>query len=150
MSPSNDWQNDVERYLAHVARSSRRPTIVFTHHGPTAPVWSPAVDVFETGDALVVRLDLAGVDPAETEVRAEAGQLVVRGTRRERGADQRTYHTLEIPQGRFERVVSLPSALDTDAARASYRDGFLEVTLPKRRPKQVRISVETERTGEGR
>jgi HSP20 family protein len=54
---------------------------------------------------------------------------------------QRSYHTLEIPYGRFERTMHLPPGIDTDAARASYRDGLLEITLPKRLPRQVPISA---------
>jgi HSP20 family protein len=68
----------------------------------------------------------------------------VRGVRRERHATstQRAYHTLEIPYGLFERIVHLPSGTDTSAAQANYRDGLLEITVPKRAPRQVKISLE--------
>jgi HSP20 family protein len=56
--------------------------------------------------------------------------------------EQRTYHALEIPYGRFERDLPLPAGLDTAAAHASYRDGLLEITLPKRAPQQVHITVD--------
>ncbi len=142
-----DWQQDVERYLSHFARHGKRPTVIFTPHSRTTPVWTPAVDIYETADSLVVLLDLAGIDPHETEVRAEPGQLVVRGARRERrrgGGDQpaqRTYHALEIPYGQFERILRLPAGLNTEEARASYHDGLLEVVLPRRSPTQVKITI---------
>jgi HSP20 family protein len=102
--------------------------------------------MYETSTALVVLLDLAGVDAERTEVRTEPHLLTVRGIRHERhgesGDEPRTYHTLEIPYGRFERTLRLPPGLDTDAARAHYRDGLLEITLPKRAPREVRISVD--------
>jgi HSP20 family protein len=144
MSPFDELQREMERYLAHFARTGKRPTIVFTQHMHGGPVWTPAVDVYETAEALVVLLELAGIDPSQTEVHAEPGRLVVRGARQERydaGAEERrTYHALEIAYGPFERMLPLPSGLDTAAARASYHDGFLRITLPKRAPHQVKIA----------
>jgi HSP20 family protein len=146
---SNDdqWQHEMQRYLAHFNRAGKRPTIVFSQHPQAAPVWTPAMDMYETSEALVVLFDLAGVDAEKTEVHAEAHLLVVRGMRRERRAptrpdEQRSYLALEIPYGRFERSVRLPAGLDTAAARASYREGMLEITLPKRVARQVPITVD--------
>ncbi len=143
--PIDDWQREMERYLAHFARTGKRPSVVFTHTPHATPSWTPAVDVYETSAALIVLLDLAGVDPDRTEVHAEPYLLRIRGVRRERhgtAEEGRAYHALEIPYGRFERSVRLPAGLDTDAAQASYRDGLLEITLPKRLPREVRINVE--------
>ena len=142
----DDWQREVERYLAHFSRSGKRPTILFTQ--TAGPAWTPAVDVYETAEALVVLLELAGVDATRTEVHAEPQQLTVRGVRRERHAvsepqEQSTYHALEIPYGRFERSVRLPPGLDTDAAQATYHDGLLEIRLPKRLARQVRVGVKS-------
>jgi HSP20 family protein len=103
--------------------------------------------MFETNDAIVVLLDLAGVDAEHTEVQAEPHRLTVRGVRRGRqpspssDAEPPAYHALEIPYGRFERSLRLPPGLDTDAAQASYRDGLLEITVPKSRPHEVRITI---------
>jgi HSP20 family protein len=146
MPPIDDWQREMERYLAHFARTGKRPTIIFSQHAHSTPMWTPAVDMYETDGSVVVLLDLAGIDPDETQVEAEPNRLVVRGRRRERhapvqGAEHRTYHALEIPYGRFERSLPLPAGLDTAAAQANYRDGLLEITLPKRAPHQVRIAV---------
>jgi HSP20 family protein len=142
----------MERYLAHFHRTGKRPTIVFTQHAQPTPIWTPAMDMYETDSALVVVLDLAGVDPAETEVDSEPQLLRVRGVRRERlsGApgEQRTYHALEIAYGRFERTLRLPAGVDTSQAQATYRDGLLEITLPKRAPRHVRIDVAAERSSE--
>ena len=144
--PHDDWQREMERYLAHFNRAGKRHTILFTQHNQPTPVWTPAVDMYETDDSIVVLLDVAGVDADQTEVEAEPHRLVVRGNRRERHTpvapnEQRSYHALEIPYGRFERTLNLPPGLDTGAAQASYRDGLLEITLPKRLPRQVPINV---------
>jgi HSP20 family protein len=146
--PPDDWQREMERYLAHFNRAGKRPTILFTHlpQPQVTTAWTPAVDMYETDAALVVLLDLAGVDSDATDVQAEPHRLTVRGVRRERHAPhsdaQRSYHTLEIPYGRFERTVRLPPGTDVEGAHASYRDGLLEITLPKRVPRQVPIIVQ--------
>jgi HSP20 family protein len=143
----DDWQHEMERYLAHFNRAGKRPSIIFTQQVNPTPGWTPAVDMWETDDALYVLLDLAGVDADKTEVRAEPHALTVRGVRRERHSPQtqnveRSYHALEISYGRFERTLRLPPGIDTEAASASYRDGLLEIMLPKRLPRQVPISTQ--------
>jgi HSP20 family protein len=144
MAYDDDWQREMQRYLAHFNRAGKRPTILFNQHAQSTPVWTPSMDMYETEDALVIVLDLAGVDAERTEVHAEPHMLLVRGVRRSRSRpdEMRSYHALEIPYGRFERSVRLPPGLDTAEARASYRDGLLEITLPKRMPRQVPITVE--------
>ncbi len=139
--PIDDW----DRYLAHFARSNKRPTILFTHTPSATPGWTPSLDMFETDDAVVVVLDLAGVDAEQTEVQAEPNRLVIRGVRRPRPAVDVgcAYHTLEIPYGRFERTLRLPPGIDSDAAQANYRDGLLQITLPKTKPREVRISSDS-------
>jgi HSP20 family protein len=149
MGTDDDWQREMQRYLAHFHRAGKRPTILFTHHAQPLPVWTPAVDMYETGDAIVVLFDLAGVDAEKTEVHAEPHMLTVRGVRRERHTpeqpdEQRSYHALEIPYGRFERTIQMPPGVDTAAAHANYREGLLEITLPKRLPRQVPISIENQ------
>jgi len=137
--PPDDW----DRYLAHFGRAGKRPTILFSHTPSATPGWTPSLDMFETDDAVVIVLDLAGVDAEQTEVQAEPYRLTIRGMRKPRSvADERcAYHTLEIPYGHFERLLRLPPGLDTDAAQASYRDGLLQITLPKTRPHEVHIST---------
>ena len=149
MAKDDEWQREMERYLAHFRRAGKRPTIIFTHHAAPSPVWTPALDMYETAEAIVVLFDVAGVQAEQTEVHAEPHTLTIRGVRRERyGTDradeQRNYHALEIPYGRFERKVNLPPGVDTAAAHASYRDGLLEITLPKRLPRQVPIVAESQ------
>ena len=144
---TDDLQREMQRYLAHFRRAGKRPTIIFTQHAQASPVWTPAVDMYETSDAIVVVFDLAGVEAEKTELNVEPHLLRVRGVRHERHSPEhpdepRSYHALEIPYGRFERDVQLPPAIDTNAARASYREGLLEITIPKRVPRQVPISVD--------
>jgi HSP20 family protein len=149
MAHDDDLQREMQRYLAHFSRAGKRPTILFNQNTRPSPSWAPAMDMYETPTAFIILLELAGVDAERTEVHAEPHLLVVRGVRRERrsasaesSGEPRSYHALEIPYGRFERSVHLPPGLDTAAARASYREGLLEITLPKRMPRQVPITHE--------
>ena len=144
----DDWQREMERYLAHFNRAGKRPTILFTQQVRATPGWTPAVDMWETDDAFYVLFDLAGVDADKTEVRAEPHALTVRGVRSGRHAPlhaehaDRSYHALEIPYGRFERTLRLPPGIDAESASATYRDGLLEIMLPKRTAHHVPITTQ--------
>lgn len=104
----------------------------------TTGVWSPPTDVYETKDAYVVRVEVAGMRDVDFEVLFDNGVLTISGQRPER-AERRAYHQMEIHFGKFSTSVALPGAADLDHAQAEYKDGFLTVTLPKARSVDVRI-----------
>jgi HSP20 family protein len=95
--------------------------------------WRPQIDIYETGEEIVITAEIAGV-PRE-EICLEIGPRTVKisGTReggpREGNA---RYRLAEIPCGRFERTLSLPVPIDTETAKAVCRDGLLEIRLAKR------------------
>jgi HSP20 family protein len=101
--------------------------------------WQPRVDVYETVDSIVVKAELAGMKPNEINVTLEAEDRVLKisGERTEEDEERlnriRCYQ-LEVYFGPFERQIILPgdARIDRDAITATYRDGFLIVTLPKR------------------
>ena len=101
-------------------------------------MFHPGLDMYETSDSLMVKLELAGVQPERIsiELSADDRYLTVEGERHEAHEDHRDrvrcYH-LEIYYGKFQREIQLPGnlRLNRDAIHASYRDGFLIVTLPK-------------------
>ncbi len=107
--------------------------------------WTPACDIFEDGDAVSVRFDLAGVDPKDVEVRFENGLLTLRGERKLEKEDQRdNYHRIELSYGAFSRSFSLPTVVDADKIRADSKNGVLTVTLPKRaeaKPRPIQVKV---------
>jgi HSP20 family protein len=101
--------------------------------------WRPATDVYETEDAFVVQLDLAGMDPTQIEVICDGEQLMVRGIRGESsGAGRKHFHTMEINVGPFVRRVPLPAGVDATSATARYQGGFLSVTFRKGEPREPR------------
>ena len=108
--------------------------------------WSPPVDIYEGSENVVLRADLPGLRQDEIDVRIENGQLRLRGTRAlPDGAGREEYHRIERPFGNFVRVFSLPNTVDVTRVKAEFRNGVLEVTLPKRQesqPRPVKIQVD--------
>jgi HSP20 family protein len=109
------------------------------------PMLEPAVDVYDTDDQVVVLVELSGIADQEVEISVEGRVFTLRGERLARqGHPGRLYSQMEICFGPFERVLTLPAEVDADGARASYLDGFLEITLPKARrqvSRQVRVTL---------
>ena len=107
-------------------------------------VWMPAVDIYETKDAICVRAELPGVDKDAVSVEVKDGVLALRGERKfEKEVKEENYHRVERSYGTFHRSFSLPSSVDGERVTARMKDGVLEVTLPKReeaKPKQIKIS----------
>ncbi len=94
--------------------------------------WAPRVDVYETEGEVVVKADMPGVEPEDLEVYATEDALVLRGeTRREEERDEGGIHRAERSYGRFERQIPLPPGTRPDEARANFRNGVLELRIPK-------------------
>ena len=112
-----------------------------------AGAWSPAVDIYETEESLVVEAELPGVDPKDIDVSVDEGVLSLKGERKlEKVVKEENYHRVERAYGLFQRTVRLPSDVDADAIKANYDSGVLKVSVPKvepRKPKSVPIEVET-------
>ncbi|MCJ7653307.1 MAG: Hsp20/alpha crystallin family protein [Actinobacteria bacterium] len=112
-----------------------------------AGAWSPAVDIYETEDSLVVEAELPGVDPKDIDVSVDEGVLSLKGERKlEKVVKEENYHRVERAYGLFQRSVRLPSDVDADAIKANYDSGVLKVSVPKVEPRKtnsVPIEVET-------
>jgi HSP20 family protein len=94
--------------------------------------WVPPADIYENDNNLIVRAELPGVDPKMVDVRVENNVLTIRGERPfEQKVEKENYHRLERSYGTFSRSFTLPATIDSDKIRAEYRDGILNLTLPK-------------------
>ena len=112
--------------------------------GATRP-WMPVLDMYETKDDLVLRVELPGVQEKDVAVSITGDLLSIKGERRwdDGGKDQKFMH-VERMYGRFERLIQLPMAVQADKVKASYRDGVLEITLPKAeelKPRDIKIDI---------
>jgi len=95
--------------------------------------WRPALDLFETKDRICAVFELPGVEEKDLDVRIEAGRLIVSGLRRRWACPGMTrYHNLELPSGRFLRIVPLRSLVKRPV-RVSLRNGILLVEIPKKK-----------------
>lgn len=111
----------------------------------TLAAWAPAVDVYETENELVIKADLPDVSEKDLDVRVENSMLTIHGERKfEQKVKEENYLRMERSYGSFSRSFSLPNSVNTEAIKAEYKDGVLNITLPKRaesKPKQVKIAV---------
>jgi HSP20 family protein len=107
--------------------------------------WAPAVDIFETGNELVVKADLPDIAEKDLDVRVENNMLTIQGERKfEETVDKDNYLRVERAYGSFTRSFALPNTVDADKIHAEYKNGVLTVELPKRaeaKPKQVKVQV---------
>ena len=107
--------------------------------------WAPAVDLYETKDDLVLTIELPGVRDKDVSVSITGDLLTVKGERRfEHDVKEQQLLHVERAYGKFERLVQLPIPVQADKVKASYRDGVLEVKLPKTeeiKPKEIKVDI---------
>ena len=113
--------------------------------------WLPPVDISEDSDRIVLTAELPGFDENQVQINMEGNILTIRGERKfeeEKGEKNRNYHRVERAYGQFVRSFTLPPNVDRDNIHARFRNGLLEIELPKReeaKPRQIRISSSAER-----
>lgn len=105
--------------------------------------WMPALDVFETEDKLVAKMDLPGIDPDQVEVSIDDATLTITGSREfERETDEQGYHRVERRFGSFARSIALPQTIDAEKVEASFDKGVLTVEIAKsEKTKTRRVEV---------
>jgi HSP20 family protein len=106
--------------------------------------WTPAVDVLEEKDHILVKVEAPGLDEKDLKVTFEDGLLTVTGERQFERREDRNYHRIERAYGSFTRTFSLPRSVDAAQIVAEYHNGVLEISIPKKeeaRPKQIAINV---------
>lgn len=111
------------------------------HVGRQRNSWRPPTDVYETNETVIVRIEIAGMDEDQIDIELERRQLIVRGFRRDHGSETIVaVQQMEIYYGEFLSETYLPWPVDEGKIMATYRDGFLVITLPKARPFRVPIT----------
>jgi len=105
---------------------------------------TPKVDVVERDNEVVVRAELPGVDKDNLDVSVTDDSVTIKATTQQESEEEKDdYHRREISQGSFSRTVALPASVQSDQAKASFKNGMLELTLPKAVPaKRHNIKVE--------
>ena len=128
--------SDFEQHIQE--RMSRDYQRVFgspANPGFGRPYMEPPVDIYHTDKEVVVLMDIAGIPEEEIELEVEGRSMIVRGRRKPIGGrPNRVYSQMEIMHGAFQRDLLLPSQVNAEAAKAVYKDGILEITLPVTKP----------------
>jgi HSP20 family protein len=100
--------------------------------------WRPPTDVYETDNAIIIRVEIAGMRETDFAVSLIGRNLRIRGVRQDT-SEKRAYHQMEIPFGEFSTEFELPHLVNSNDVEAIYRDGFLFITLPILQPKLINV-----------
>jgi HSP20 family protein len=133
-------QERMNRLFSEVAR--RSPV---AEEEMVQGAWIPPVDIFETGDSIVIKAELPGISKEDITLEVKENTLTIKGEKKfEKDVKEESYHRVERSYGAFQRAFSLPGTVQQDKVKAKFRDGILEVTLPKAeeaKPKQIKVDV---------
>jgi HSP20 family protein len=110
-----------------------------------ASAWWPPVDILESKDGYLLRAELPDMKREDFNLEVKDGMLTLSRERKfDEAANGVQYHRVERAAGKFTRTFSLPQSVNSNEIKASYRDGVLEIHVPKAeeaKPKQISISV---------
>ncbi len=111
----------------------------------TQGAWTPPVDIFETPNSLVLKAELPGITKDDISIEVKDSTLTLKGEKKfEKEVNEENYHRVERAYGSFQRAFTLPSTIQQDKVKAKFKDGVLEITLPKveeAKPKQITVEV---------
>ncbi|MGN7612338.1 Hsp20/alpha crystallin family protein [Magnetococcales bacterium HHB-1] len=128
-------QNEINRLFDH---NQDRSTGQMTG-------WPIQVDIREDEDQVVIKTDIPGMEQKDINVNVDNGQLTISGERKfEDEANKKNYHWMERAYGQFNRSFQLPNTVDVGKIGATYKNGVLEVTLPKleeAKPHAIQVQV---------
>lgn len=108
--------------------------------------WSPAVDIYETPDHVILKADLPGLNKEDIFIEIKDNTLILRGERKiEKGIDEENYHRMERSFGTFQRSFAMPTKVKPDKIKVKFSNGILEIIVPKLekvRPKKITVEAE--------
>ena len=98
----------------------------------SSPSWSPPSDIYETEDAVTLKVEIPGLDLSDVAIEVKENVLTLSGERQmKKNLDEEHFHRMESYYGTFKRAFSLPDAVDSGKIKANLTDGVLEVRVPK-------------------
>ncbi len=115
----------------------------FWHKSSFGMRWSPNVDVAESENDIIVKVEIPGIDPKDIDISITGDTLTIKGEKQEEKENKgKSYHRVERSYGSFTRTINLPVSVMTDKVEAKGHHGVLEITLPKmEESKTKKISV---------
>ena len=119
-------------------RSFTSPDGVYWRIAMRPHTWRPPTDMYETEEAIIVRVEIAGIREQDISIALEDRILTIHGIRPDT-SERRAFHQMEIPYGEFNTEVELPAPVLSEGVEATYRDGFLQINLPKAHAQHIRV-----------
>lgn len=108
-------------------------------------MWAPIVDIEEDNESIMVKAEIPGMKKEDIKVSVQSNMLTITGERkRESETKSKTFHRVERSYGKFSRMITLPTDVDSDKVKANYKDGILSITLPKPeavKPKHIDVEI---------
>jgi HSP20 family protein len=139
----NPFSTDVDDFSAGLRLFQDSLTRLWGE--PASRPWTPAVDIYETENELVLKADVPDVDPKNVAIQLENGTLTLKGERKfEQQQNGKGFHRIERSYGSFVRAFSLPDTVEADKVKADYKNGVLTITLPKKevaKPKTINVEI---------
>ncbi|WP_019215410.1 Hsp20/alpha crystallin family protein [Legionella tunisiensis] len=133
------FPKDLNRMLEHFFREPADNSFIDTG------TWAPAVDIKEEKDKFIVVADIPGVNKGDIKVSLTNNVLTIQGQRQfEKSENKDNYSRMERVQGQFYRRFSLPQSVDESKIEASYKNGVLNVSIPKKEStveKQIEVKI---------
>jgi len=121
------------------------PTLKINGKNQLTGIWSPRVDIFDEKDQICVKVDIPGLEKDQIDITAEEGVLTIKGEKKEeKEIKEKDCVRSERYYGSFHRSFTLPAGADTGKVDASYKNGVLEVKIPKKeeaKTKQVKVDI---------
>ena len=140
------WESEMDRMMDDFFGRRMRPWWPERWQRGEGELTTPAVDVFEEKDEIVVKAELPGMDNNDIEVNISDSELILKGEKKkEEKVEEKDYYRCERSYGAFLRSVELPTDVQADKIKASFKNGILEVRLPKTeeaKTKQITVKVE--------
>lgn len=132
---ASDSATSVEHIRERMEQARRRVIGAPGRPSFSASFLELPVDVYETHDEVVIVADIAGIGRQDLELEVDGTTCILRGERRAaRGGPKRDYSQMEIGHGPFQRELLLPAEVNPDALQTVYKDGMLQISLPKASP----------------
>ena len=127
--------NDFDQLASRLDKTFQemfRPRSVSPMFTSSEHTWNPLMDIYETPEEIIVQAEVAGVDKENLEVEINSKAVRIYGKRSEIAlVKNATYRLAEIQYGKFERILFLPTPVDTELVTSSYSNGFLKIRLSK-------------------
>ena len=127
-----EMEKEVEELLKDFF-VSKNQSLMVSENG-----WTPHIDMYETTEAYVVKVDISGMNKKDVKVQLNQRELIITGIRIDKGDEGRNhFHIAEIAYGPFSRRIDLPDEVDENKIVAQYEEGYLKILVPKAKKEQI-------------